>query len=313
MDINDFLFPPEFSGSILKRTIYLDDAPVESLIYRSTAQTEPTSPDIVTFWAEGGVLDEQSEKTLIEILLENFRYAFDVAKEREAALLFEKALNETKDPGQKANILMELWQLYQIINPTKAEERFLSLKRLMNSRVVTINEQVRSKWNSLCRNNKITVDPFQLRASALNKMDEGEYEEAERLYRQMIELNFELPGTLCHLARIQLLKDDENGAKKSINRAWKLRDLALNYVLPRIIFFKIMLAMLEDKNPAKWVYELKSALKDEYCFMAWTIKPTVNHYQSRLSDEDFSILMILADVLQDFQKMHLFDESIEFR
>jgi tetratricopeptide (TPR) repeat protein len=314
MNINSFHFPSDFPDNILKREIYIDDIPVESMIYRCTSPTEPTSPDIVTFWAGGGILDKQSENTLLDILLGNFRYAIDMAKEREASQLFEKALKNTQDPDRKATLLMGLWQLNQIIDQEKAKKRLGSLKRLMNNMKVAIAENTRNKWLALYRNDtNAFANPYQLRASAMDKLEQGEYDEAEKLYQRMIDLKFELPGTLCHLARIQLLKDEENEAKKTINRAWKLRAKALNYVLPRILFFKIMLAMLENKNPAQWVFELKLALKDESCFMPWTIKPTINHYQASLPDDNFNILMILAEVLQDIQNKYLFDQSIDFK
>jgi tetratricopeptide (TPR) repeat protein len=311
MDNIDFIFPPDLSSSILKGTVYLDDIPVESLLYRNTTQPEPTSPDLFTFWSEGGVLDQQSEMILLEILLNNVRYAFDETKKLEASLLFEKAVKKTNNPDQKANLLIGLWQLYQTIDPEKAEKRFDSLERHMKNHKAVISEQIRSKWITLCK--IATINPYQLRASAMDKLERGQYAEAEKIYRQMINMDFELPGTLCHLARVQLLMDNEKAARKSLCRAWRLKGKALNYVLPRIIFFKIMLALLGNKNPSKWVYELKSALKDESCFMAWTIKPTINHYQSRLLDDDFSILMILAEVLQDFQNKYLVDESIELK
>jgi len=314
MDFAEFLFPPDQPEIILKKDIFLDDAPVTSIIYNTEMQYNPTPADIVSLWAGGGSLTESMKMALIEILVNKIQIVFDLKRELEAITLLEAELTKAKsNPNDSVLNLIALWRLYQKANPNKGTAYYTKAKKLMNRYRDLVDIQTWNKWSNLSKVENREADPYQLRSAAMDKLEKQDYEEAERIYQQMLAMDFELPGTLCHLARIQLLMHNENAARKSINRAWKLKDLALNYVLPRIIFFKIMLAMLENKNPAKWVYELKSALKDDYCFMAWTIKPTIIHYQSRLPDDDFNILMILAEVLQDFHNIHLFDESFEFK
>jgi len=314
MDFDEFLFPPDYLEIILKEDIYLDDAPIISIIYNTKSQGNPTPADIVSLWSKGGSLTESLKKTLVEILVNKIQIVYDLKKELEAIALLETELPKTNsNPNDSIMIWIALWRLYQETDPTKGISYYTKAKKLMNQYRDQVDLQTWNKWSNLSNDGNREADPYQLRSEAMDKLEKHDYEEAERIYLQMIKMDFELPGTLCHLARAQLLRQDENAARKSINRAWKIRDKAPNYVLPRILFFKIMLTMLENKNPAKWIYELKSALKDESCFMVWTIKPTVNHYQSRLPDDDLSILMILAEVLQDFQNKHLFDESIELK
>jgi hypothetical protein len=52
--------------------IYLDDMPVDSLLYRDTARCSPTPADIILLWAKGYPLTETKKKVLDTILINKF-------------------------------------------------------------------------------------------------------------------------------------------------------------------------------------------------------------------------------------------------
>jgi hypothetical protein len=212
--------------------------------------------------------------------------------------------NKTKGGPTPADIAM-LW--------AEARKYHTKAKKLVNQYRDKVDEQTRNTWSKLVKNENAEANPYELRSEAMEMLEKQEFGEAEKIYRQLIRLGFELPGTLCHLARVQLLMQDEEAARKTVSRAWKLRGKALKYVLPRIIFFKILFAMTGNKNPASWMIKLKSSLQDDASYMGWTIKSTVNQYQSRLTPENFQIMMVLSEVVQEFKNKELLDEILESR
>jgi hypothetical protein len=44
------------------------------------------------------------------------------------------------------------------------------------------------------------------------------------------------------------MTDQEEEARKSVARAWELREKASGYVVPRIIYFQILLLMLDNQD-----------------------------------------------------------------
>jgi tetratricopeptide (TPR) repeat protein len=311
MDWITSIFPsePDYPADIL-----IDDQPVESIIYRNKTKGGPTPADIAMLWAEGVHLTETMEKTLVGILINNIRIAFDLDRVEEGGTLLKAALPNAKDnPTDQVMILIALWKLYQKANPPEARKYHTKAKKLVNQYRDKVDEQTRNTWSKLVKNENAEANPYELRSEAMEMLEKQEFGEAEKIYRQLIRLGFELPGTLCHLARVQLLMQDEEAARKTVSRAWKLRGKALKYVLPRIIFFKILFAMTGNKNPASWMIKLKSSLQDDASYMGWTIKSTVNQYQSRLTPENFQIMMVLSEVVQEFKNKELLDEILESR
>jgi len=115
----------------------------------------------------------------------------------------------------------------------------------------------------------------------------------------MIELGFELPGTLCHLARVQLLSGQEKEAEKSVRKAWDQRSKALKYVVPRIIFFKILFLMIRNRDYSLWVSKMGKELQNPDSLMEWLINPLLESFKSRLSPENHQVLVTLAESLQN--------------
>jgi hypothetical protein len=307
MDLTNSLFPSDQSSA--KTDIYFDDMPEESFIYLNESLPKPTPADIVTLWSEGFNLTNSMQKILIGVLASNITIAFDMNRVKEAeSLLKAEVANRKCNVADKITILIALFRLNEKTYPVEGRTFLQKAKKLMHRYSDKIDAKTMNEWNSLWKMEIPEVSPYQLRSVAFEKLQRHEYDDAEKIYRQMIEMDFELPGTLCHLARVQLLKHREQEAELSIQEAWKLRDKASKYVIPRIIYFKILFALFENKTPRKFLIRLKSALQEETSFMDWTMKPTVIQYQSRLTPENFQMLMVLTEVLQEFKNRELLNQ-----
>jgi len=133
--------------------------------------------------------------------------------------------------------------------PAEAKSFYTKAKKLVSDHEIMLDVQTKNSWRLLNMTGDFGANPHILRSRALELIENKKYAEAENIYHEMIELNFELPGTLCHLARVQLLSGREKEAEKTITKAWKIRNMALRYVVPRIIFLRILLLMTKKKDP----------------------------------------------------------------
>jgi tetratricopeptide (TPR) repeat protein len=319
MNLFNLKFPKEIP--VNKDRIYLDDVPVESLIYNNSVTYRPTPADIPMLWANGFPLTESMGKALTTILVNKISIAIDMDREDEAESLLIAAFEKAEVDGiESLNLLIVLINLFEKKDPVKRMKYYTEAMKLIFHLWDKLDNKTMNAWQNLCRKESlqvtppfrkmvVEVNPNSLRAKALEKLEKNEFAEAEDIYQQLINRDFELPGTLCHLTRVQLLLHKEKEAEKSINRAWSLRKKALRYVLPRIIFFKILFSMLDHKNPAVWISRLKAALNDDQAFMDWIIHPTLIEYKSKIRYEDFQFLTALAEALQNKDKR---EELVQF-
>ena len=114
----------------------------------------------------------------------------------------------------------------------------------------------------------------------------------------MISMDFDLPGTYCHLARVQLMTGQEDEAGNSVARAWELKEKASGYVVPRIIYFQILLLMLDNQDFSFWIKKINEEIRKPYSTMEWHIQPLLEMLKPRLTQENHQILVTLAEFLQ---------------
>ena len=298
MDFYDPQLSSESSAD--KNDIFLDDIPVDSLLYKNKAVCRPTPADIAMQWAEGYHLSEPARKALVAILVNKISIAFNLNRLKEAESILKKELEKAKRyPAECVRLLIALVRLYEKMDPDEAKKYYTKVKKQISGQEDLLDKETRNGWSLLSKCGNFEVNPHLLRSKAMDMLEKKQYAEAEKIYRQMIELDFELPGTLCHLARVQLLSGQEKEAEKSVRKAWDRRSKALKYVVPRIIFFKILFLMIRNQNYSLWISRMGKELRNQDSCLEWHIQPLLESYKSRLSPENHQVLVTLAESLQN--------------
>jgi tetratricopeptide (TPR) repeat protein len=298
MDFYDSQLSSESSTG--KNDIFLDDIPVDIILYKDAAACRPTPADIAMLWAEGYPLSEPAKKAIIAILINKISIAFNLNRLKEAESILKKELENAKsNPAECIRLLIALVMLYEKIDPDEAKKYYNKVKKQISGHEDLLDNKTRNNWRLLSKCGNFEVNPHLLRSKALDMLEKKQYTEAEKIYRQMIELGFELPGTLCHLARVQLLSGQEKEAEKSVRKAWDQRSKALKYVVPRIIFFKILFLMIRNRDYSLWVSKMGKELQNPDSLMEWLINPLLESFKSRLSPENHQVLVTLAESLQN--------------
>jgi len=279
--------------------LYFDDQPVETMLYSSQPLQNPSPVNIVRHWSNGLVLTKAMEGVIVKLLINNYKLAMEENKEVEACLILKTALSEIEYPTvDKMKALIALWKLSQVSAPFESKEYYSNAKEFLNQNGNEIDEYTRKYWSRLLNSENRKSDPYYLRSKALDNLEKGDFAGAEKIYLDLIECKFELPGTYCHLARVQLLMHDEKAARKSVASAWKLRKEALKYVVPRIIFLRILFMMIENRNPFFWIIRIQALLTDESASMQWDIETTIKEYELQLSEQNYLFLLALAEAIQ---------------
>lgn len=279
--------------------IYMDDMPVDHLIYKNSVIPVPKPADLTLLWSGNFPMTSAMKKALAGILVNRINIAFSLKKIKEAELILLDELYKAKEnPSLKLKIMLALIGLYEKMDPDKRLDYYQKAKEIISDNEKLISKEALEHWTIMADKIKLSVSPFELRATAFDFLESGHVDDAEMIYYRLLNMKFELPGTLCHLARVQLLKHKLPEAAKSVHDAWKLRDKASGYVLLRILFFKIFFLLLNAKDPSAWVNRLKKSLAEAPVFMEWNISTTLKTYQSELKAEDNSFLTSLTKALQ---------------
>ena len=149
-----------------------------------------------------------------------------------------------------------------------------------------------------------SVPSYQLRDMAFELYKKGKYAQAKEPLMLMLQSGYEISSTRLHLARIALVTDDIPAVRKQLNLAWKHRRGAWPYVLPRILWMKLTISLLEngkDDRPKvkKILGQLKTALQTENSHMEWTMAPVLEHLRAKLPAEAHAFLTALVAELSD--------------
>jgi tetratricopeptide (TPR) repeat protein len=239
------------------------------------------------------------KKVLVTILINKISIAFNLNRLKEAESIIKTELKMVKNnPKECIKLLIALIRLNEKLDPDEAKMYYTKTKKLISQNGDIMDERTKCNWSTLKGSGNLEVNPYLLRTKALEMLEKQQYSEAEKIYGEMIELDFDLPGTLCHLARVQLLSGQEKEAEKSVKKAWNLRSKASKYVVPRIIFLKILFLLIRNQNPSLWIDRMKTELQNPDSCLEWHIKPLLESFQSRLTPESYQFMVALVETLQ---------------
>jgi len=150
MDTFDYMDP--FERYLRKKEIYLDDIPVDSLLYRNRKRPEPTPADIVLFWRQGFHLNDSMGKILISILVNDIMIATEVNMVDEAESLLNKALERTgNDPEATIRLLIALINLHYMGDEEKSTDYYIRARLLRSESGIILDKITENKWNIICR------------------------------------------------------------------------------------------------------------------------------------------------------------------
>jgi hypothetical protein len=155
---------------------------------------------------------------------------------------------------------------------------------------------------------------------------------ARLLLEELLQNNFAVLSTRLHLARLALITDNLVEAAQHFNEVWKTRKEAKNYVVARILWFKLCLEYMNTKakqstgifGKIKSLYkkeernetiiilsQLKAILQKEDAFMEWTMQPVLDHLKPKLTEQQHKLLSGLVDYMsykQNLEKLNDFEE-----
>ena len=178
---------------------------------------------------------------------------------------------------------------FEIISLVMDSRELLSLNADFNLRNLPLPPRV--LWKEKCEG---------LRGEALHLYKRKEYDVAMIIYKRLRIEGFELPGTLVHMVRIELMIGNIEQAETHVTMAWRLRNEAPPYVLARILWCKLCLWMYNPINNEDYLFilgQLKTLLKKENATMKWDMEELLDHLITRLTDIDLALLTSLVDAL----------------
>jgi hypothetical protein len=144
---------------------------------------------------------------------------------------------------------------------------------------------------------KKEITPLQLRESACASYKIGDYDFAEELLLRVLSEHYEIPGTHCHLARIYILTDKIMKAQDNIVEAQKYLSEAPQYVIARILWFKVLFGFLNSFPAEEYVSQLKMVLQNDSAFKEWDMKPVLMHLKPQLKENQYALLSVLVAAL----------------
>jgi tetratricopeptide (TPR) repeat protein len=160
---------------------------------------------------------------------------------------------------------------------------------------------------------KPDIPQLTLRELALDCLKLGEYVKANELLNRLLQTGFEVLSTRLHLARICLLTNNIADAKQHVAEALAYRTKATPYVIARILWMQVLIALLDNADATYILGQLKSVLQSDGVHMEWTMQPVLDHLQSRLSAADHALLTALVAALSDKEKVADLDQFAMWR
>ncbi len=155
--------------------------------------------------------------------------------------------------------------------------------------------------------------PYSRRQDAADRILSGDFAGAEVLLRGLLEECFMLPSTRCHMARVLVMTDREPEARDQINQAWSIRDHADTYVVPRMLFFQLVFALLDETDTAGVIGLMRTALRGFGATLDWAIVPMLDHLRPRIGEENYEFLKVLAKVLSGSEQVLELEEFPQWR
>lgn len=142
-----------------------------------------------------------------------------------------------------------------------------------------------------------------VREKALELFHNQQYQDAERLYKYLLTLNFQLASTYCHLARIYLMTGRKKLAMQQVELAWNSQSNVKSYMVPRLLFFQLIDRMLFKQNYTDILQKMAKALNKPGVFMQWDMDEVIKHIAPELSTDEKVLLLTLVEALGSNTKM----------
>jgi len=162
-----------------------------------------------------------------------------------------------------------------------------------------------AEWQSIAVQSELTESGLggmsarlSLREEAFTMFCDGRFASARRALRRLVRLDFELPSTHCHLARIELASDNVALAYEHATTAWAVCDADTpDYVTPRILWLRLAATILQGfEDQASLLGKLKTAFNQIEPY-GWTLAPVLERLRPKLSDENYALLAAIARVI----------------
>lgn len=155
------------------------------------------------------------------------------------------------------------------------------------------------------------ADPIPLRSRALDHFLAGRHPAAEAGYRDLLARRFQEASTCGHLARVLLMQDRVGDARSAIARAWKClrreegREETLPHTRPRLLFLRMLCAMLAGRGYDRLVARLKRELAAHPAQEPWSIEPVLEHVAAGLAPAARERLNAIAEAINDAARRHI--------
>jgi pentatricopeptide repeat protein len=152
-----------------------------------------------------------------------------------------------------------------------------------------------------------------VRSIALELFRAGDYARAEEIYRRLLERRFEPSSTCCHLARVLTMCDREQEARSALTQGWKMRVGALPYVSARILFFRLVFALLDGEDGRQQLECIKHLLKQVNVHHIWIMEPVITHLERRLTADKIELLQALVAALSERKNLPMLEALDQWR
>jgi tetratricopeptide (TPR) repeat protein len=308
--------------------LQFDDRAREDL-FTGIKSHEPRYADIVKQWAAGSSLTDYEKKITASILIFYPEYILDNGKDEESIELLreyllqpeflQKPMNPEKGlflytlflvhlkAGKKEESL-ELLEKLEVFfeNPDSSifhqslENAYLKILSLILERREILSLKPGFSISQLpgLPFKKISVfEGTNCRGQALEFYYKKEYDKASAIYMEMLINKFETPGTLAHLARLELISGNIAQAEIFIVNAWRVRHEAPAYVLVRILFFILLINMVRNYQSDLWLGCLKHALNQPDSKMQWDMDRIICIYANKLRYQNLELLKALLEFM----------------
>ena len=160
---------------------------------------------------------------------------------------------------------------------------------------------------------KKDVSAFELREAASNSYTLGDYTLAESLLIRVLSDGFEISSTYCNLARIYLITDRLQDSINNIEKAYEQLKGAKEYVIARVLWFKIAFGYINKTIKAKYLENLKAILQDGKATNPWSMQPVLDHVKPQVTEHQHALLSAMVAAMSDKQNLDKLNEFEEWR
>lgn len=290
----------------------------------------PTPASVTELWLRGLNRSDECGRAFIAVLVKNpqaikaaeeldeaeqcLRRALDRCADQQTAAFaaylsaLGRILESKQQPAEAEALYRRALALQEQVLGVRHKDTLATGRRLIALLDKTARQAEARKLRNIFQAREVPGDEEywqqnRLRAFALDMFLEGQYVEAESIYRRLADKRFELCSTHCHLARVYLMLDREVEAREEVEHACAYRDRSPSYAIVRMLFLKTLMPMLADLEWKPVLLELKQALTAPAAHMDWKMRPVLEHLQPRLGAERYDLMSAIAAAICDRTKL----------